>query len=312
MDPIVHPSPGMASTPGTARPRNRPAVLDPAGRTGSTTSTAPAAHAQVTAPPGVTGLLDAPIRRQPDEIHALLIGLDPVTATVALLLADAGVCLLNVSDPSPVTERDVQLGPYPRTLVGVPREYALRRMLRARWTRCVPVSAPELFCSSAIPTAVVLRGAHMTGPSREDLVLAATAEPVDTRLPSITVVTDDSYSLTWPISPWFRRPCRDCLVAAVIRTRQQATNDPSGVPAVSAGPASWLTAVTRMTTGCEIAVSLLTWCLGSAPTGFGTDHDVAPGTGPWPDGNPGQVILRRGPQRTEWAVSSDCLCSLDV
>ncbi|WP_223286289.1 hypothetical protein [Kocuria atrinae] len=89
-------------------------------------------------------------------------------------------------------------------LEGSPREYALRKLLRNRWPRCVPLSAPELFCSSVIPSAVMLRSASVTGPLPQDLTVMDLAASPDAHLPTTTVVTDGSVSLTWPLAPWYR------------------------------------------------------------------------------------------------------------
>ena len=254
---------------------------------------------------------DPSVVPQPDEVQALFVGLDAVAATVALLLADAGVCSLNLHDPSPVTQRDVHVGPYPLTLAGVPREYALRRMLLGRWARSVPVSAPELFCSSAVPTAVVLRSAWVAGTQPEDLALQSLAAPVDPQLPTCMVVSHGPFSLPWPIMPWYRRPCRDSLPAAVRFGRQrlrQAT--PPGTSGSDVEHSAAPTALTRMSTASEIAVSLLDHALNhGAWVGAGAGSSSE---GDDPDLGSGAVTLRYGLHRAELRVRTDCLCAMDV
>lgn len=239
---------------------------------------------------------------RPDEVHVLFAGLDPVAATTALLLADAGVCLINVTDPSPVTVHDAAVGPYPATLAGSPREYALRKLLRARWPRCVPLSAPELFCSSGIPTAVMLRSARVAGPLPQDLSVPALASSPDAHLPTLTVVTDGSVSLTWPMVPWYRRPCRDCLVQAVREARKLLRREPPGDPGVVATPHSpALTTLTRVVTASQLASGLLGRALESEDSS--RDDPAAEA--------PVRIDLRYGLHRAAAMSPSDCLCTLD-
>lgn len=237
---------------------------------------------------------------QPDEVHVLLAGLDPVAATTALLLADAGVCLINVSDPGPVTAQDTATGPYPPALEGSPREYALRKLLRNRWPRCVPLSAPELFCSSVIPTAVMLRSAALAGPLPGDLTEAGVSTSPDAQLPVITVVTDGSVSLTWPVDQWYRRPCRDCMVDAVRTGRTVLRHSPPGdAETVKTPRTPALTTLTRVVTASEIAVRLMARALDpgeAAPEGRGGAAEIA---------------LQYGLHRAALTPRTDCLCRLD-
>ncbi|MBD2764599.1 hypothetical protein IEE91_05195 [Kocuria sp. cx-455] len=239
---------------------------------------------------------------RPDEVHVLFAGLDPIAATTALLMADAGVCLINVTDPTPVTAHDAAAGPYPPALTGSPREYALRKLLRARWPRCVPLSAPELFCSSVIPTAVMLRSTRVAGPLPQDLSVPVLATPPDAHLPTITTVTDGSVSLTWPLLPWYRRPCRECLEAAVRDARRLLRNQPlrdHGAVATPHSPA--ITTLTRVITASQLTVGLL---------GQALDSEACPRA----DGAveaPVGLTIRHGLHRAELTPRGDCLCTLD-
>lgn len=238
----------------------------------------------------------------PDEVHVLFAGLDPIAATTALLLADAGVCLINVTDPTPVTVHDAAVGPYPAALAGSPREYALRKLLRARWPRCVPLSAPELFCSSVIPTAVMLRSAWVAGPLPQDLSVPVLATPPDAHIPTITVVTDGSVSLSWPLAPWYRRPCRECLDAAVRDARRLLRDQPPrDHEAVAAPHSPAITALTRVITASHLAVGLLAQALDSEVTSRDDGAVEAPG----------RLTIRYGLHRTALTPRGDCLCTLD-
>ena len=240
---------------------------------------------------------------QPDEVHVLFAGLDPVAATAALLLADAGVCLINVTDPGPVTARDTATGPYPPALEGSPREYALRKLLRNRWPRCVPLSAPELFCSSVIPSAVMLRSASVTGPLPQDLTVMDLAASPDAHLPTTTVVTDGSVSLTWPLAPGYRRPCRECMVNAVRDARKMLRDQPPRDPSAVATPHTpALTTLTRVITASGIAVDLL---------GQSLDPQNTDVQNTWDAESPGTITLRYGLHRSTLTPRTDCLCALD-
>lgn len=236
-----------------------------------------------------------------DEMHVLLDGLAPVAATVALLLADAGVCLLNVNDRSPVTAGDAAQGPYAPALMGVAREYAVRKLLRERWSRCVPLSAPELFCTSLVPTAVMLRTREVAGPLPRDLAGPVMIPAPDPQLPVLTVVSDGATALTWPVTPWSSRPCRECLVRTVTRARRVLREDPPvhrPPVATEHGPA--LRTVCRVATAAQVAVDLLERTL--------DPHGHAPDAGA---GDPAADIgLRYGTWRTTLPGTSDCLCSL--
>ena len=239
---------------------------------------------------------------RPDEVHVLFAGLDPVAATTALLMADAGVCLINVADPTPVTVHDAAVGPYPPALAGSPREYALRKLLRARWPRCVPLSAPELFCSSVIPTAVMLRSACVAGPLPQDLSAPVLATAPDAHLPTITVVTDGSVSLTWPLAPWYRRPCRECLEAAVRDARRLLRTQPLRDHEAVATPHSpAITTLTRVITASHLAVGLL---------GQALESEVTPRDDMAVEAR-GRLTIHHGLRRTALTPREDCLCALD-
>lgn len=258
-----------------------------------------------------------------DELHVFVNGLDPLAAWVACALVGAGVCLLNVADPQPVTRSDIALGPYPAEVEGQPRELALRGVLRRRSPRCVPLTAPELFPSVALPGAVVLNAWCVAGDLVADLA-APPAPALDPALPTLTVLTDGAGVLRWPVTSWEHRPCRECLAEAV-RSARRAARDvvPDAVgPPLPTGD-SPLAAVTRTGAAGEITALLLAAGLGlDTTTSRSTpeprpcgDIDRAPeakgprGTGPLlPE--PCGPVLRRGLLVRELPPNPRCLCSL--
>ncbi|WP_240625170.1 hypothetical protein [Kocuria tytonicola] len=260
-----------------------------------------------------------------DELHVFVNGLDPLAAWVACALVGAGVCLLDVADPQPVSRSDIARGPYPAEVEGQPRELALRGVLRRRSPRCVPLTAPELFPSAAVPGTVVLNAWSVAGDLVADLA-APSAPPLDPALATLTVAADGANVLRWPGTSWEHRPCRECLAEAVRSARRTARHvvpDTVGAPLPNGD--SPLTAVTRSCAAGEIAALLL-----AAGLGLGRDtmtahttperrpfrgDDHAPemngprGTGPLLL-EPCGPVLRRGLLVRELPPNPQCLCSL--
>ena len=240
-----------------------------------------------------------------DEVHVFVSGLDPLAAAVCLRLAEAGVCLLNIHDPAPVSVADIRHGPYPAESEGQPRELVLRRELRRRAARCVPLSAPELFPSAAVPAAVVLRAGAVAGDLVTDLV--APEDPsLEGALTSLHVVTDGASAVTWPATDWAHRPCRGCLVVAARESRRvvrRATSE--GADPVPPGASSALAAITRTVVAGEVAGQLL---------GLALEDDAAAAPSLAADGHEGHpsdaLVLRRGLARTRLAPDPGCLCAL--
>ena len=260
-----------------------------------------------------------------DELHVFVNGLDPLAAWVACALVGAGVCLLDVADPQPVTRSDIARGPYPAEVEGQPRELALRGVLRRRSPRCVPLTAPELFPSAAVPGTAVLDAWSVAGDLVADLA-APPAPPLDPALATLTVVADGANVLRWPGTSWEHRPCRECLAEAVRSARSAARDvvrDTVGPPLPNGD--SPLAAVTRSCAAGEIAALLLAAGLGLGPgttTSRSTpepwpfgDVDRAPGangprgTGP-PLPEPCGPVLRRGLLVRQLPPNPQCLCSL--
>ena len=237
-----------------------------------------------------------------DEVHVFVSGLDPLAAAVCLRLAEAGVCLLNIHDPAPVSVADIRHGPYPAESEGQPRELVLRRELRRRAARCVPLSAPELFPSAAVPAAVVLRAGAVTGDLVTDLV-EPEDPPLDGALTSLHLVTDGASAVTWPATDWAHRPCRGCLVAAARESRRVVRRAaPEGADPVPPGASSALAAITRTVVAGEVAGQLL---------GLALAGDAAAAPSLAADGHPSDMlVLRRGLARTRLAPDPGCLCAL--
>ena len=242
-----------------------------------------------------------------DEVHVLATGLGPLAAGVCLALAEAGVCLFNVQDPSPVTVADIRQGPYPAKSEAQPRDLVLRRMLRGRSPRCVPLSAPELFPAAAVGTAAVLHSWAVGDPLPAPPGALA-LQALDPHLPTLTVVSDGEHVISWPVTDWGHRPCSDCLEAAAGEARGRAgDHGPEDSQPPRPDHVSPLAAVTRAVATGEVAGSLLALALGD---------DAAPGAGlaatPAPAGAEGvhPLVLRRGLVRTALPAHPGCLCSL--
>lgn len=232
----------------------------------------------------------------------LLTGLDPFAAAVALALADTGVCLFDVNDRSPVLARDARDGPYPAETEGLPRELALRAMLRRRSPRCVPLTAPALFPSATVRGAVAVHAWSVAGDLLADLQ-EPPAPAVDGLLPTLTVVADGACVVRWPVTDWAHRPCRECVTAAVRGARAYVREHPliAAAPALSER-AQPFRRVTRTVVAGEIAGLLLSFAL---------DFDDAAGPGdPAADQGPAEPTLHHGLRRIPLPPEPGCLCSL--
>ncbi|WP_233438787.1 hypothetical protein [Kocuria varians] len=245
-----------------------------------------------------TGRSDEPTRELPstDEARVLLTGLGPLPAAVALALADAGVCLLNVTDPARVRVSDIHDGPYPAESEGLPRELALRSLLRRRSPRCAPISAPDLFPSAAVRGAVVLHGWTVAGELLDDLQ-EPPAPDVDPRMPTLTVLADGPCVLRWPLTDSAHRPCARCVADAARRARAIARGHPlvTGAPPLSER-AEPIRRVTHAVAAGEITGLVLS-------TALGLDDDAATGSHAGP-------VARHGLRRIPLPPAPDCLCSL--
>ncbi|MDO4918896.1 hypothetical protein [Kocuria sp.] len=311
-----------------------PVSLEPAAAHHSTARAGGAGPPGLAAPPDAAGAPADPLA--PDELHVFVSGLDPLAASVACALVAAGVCLVNVADPTPVSPRDIRHGPYPAEAEGQPRELALRGLLRRRAPRCVPLTAPELFPSAAMPGAVVLEAWSVAGDLVADLTVP-TPPTLDAGLPTLTVVGDGASVLRWPLTDWGHRPCAACVTHGVRAARDVARPDRAlqdcPFPVSGDSPTA---AVTRTAAVGELAALLLSLGLDPSPgRGENADHGgggcgeggaghgssgrqvqgpragevrVDPGeVGREPHGGP---VLRRGLHTWLLPANPGCLCSL--
>ncbi|MGK4216957.1 hypothetical protein [Kocuria marina] len=251
----------------------------------------------------------APSTFASDEVRVLVTGLDPTAASVALALADAGVCVLNVNDRTRVSMHDIRCGPYPEGVEGLTREYVLRGLLRRRSPRCVPLSASELFPTAVLPSAVVLRAWSVRGDLVRELSHAPTVEP-DDALPTLSIVTDGANVLRWPLTDWAHRPCPDCLLDGVRRARRIMREHPLAREAPllpEHSPA--LCSLTRTIATGEIAGAVLHQGLGLRD-GVATSAAIGAST-PWSGTEPvGGPVLYHGLTRTQLPSDPGCLCAL--
>ena len=237
-----------------------------------------------------------------DDVRVLLTGLDPLAAAVALALADAGVCLFDVNDRSRVLALDALDGPYPAQTEGLPRELAMRAMLRRRSPRCVPLTAPELFPSAAVGGAVAVHAWSVAGDLLADLREPPVPD-VDGHLPTLTVLTDGACVVRWPVTDWAHRPCRSCVTGAARHARAFVREHPlvATAPALSER-APPFRRVTRTVVAGEIAGILLSLALG---------FDDAAELGEPPAGQClAGPTLHHGLRRILLPPEPGCLCSL--
>ena len=247
----------------------------------------------------------APTAFATDDVRVLVTGLDPTAASVALALADAGLCVLNVNDRTRVNAHDIRCGPYPVGVEGLTRESVLRGLLRRRSPRCVPLSAPELFPTAVFPSAVVLRAWSVRGELARELACPESTEP-DDALPTLSIVTDGANVLQWPFTDWAHRPCTGCLLDGVRRARRISRERPLTREAPllpEHSPA--LCSFTRTAATGQIAAALLHQGLGLRPKAWS-----AVSTGSSGDESEGGPVVHHGLTRTPLVPDPGCLCAL--
>lgn len=175
-----------------------------------------AAHAPVTRLSRRTGAAD---------LHLFFLGLNPVTAAAAVILAGCGVRGFTVLDPRPATWEDAAAGAFDLPDVGRGRDYSLRQRLLAANPQALAGARPELFPGPDRPGTLVIRarntgstgGKDPTGSNDDDAALdGVTGHLAEDHL-VLDVVSVQGHppgtTMLWPVRPWYARACSPCLAA---------------------------------------------------------------------------------------------------
>lgn len=154
------------------------------------------------------------------DLQLMFLGLSPVTAAAAVLLAGCGVRGFVISDPRPVTWDDAAAGAFDLPDVGRSRDLGVRQRIRAANPNAVALSDPARFTAEDRPSSLVIRAVDLSDPDGASLDLRAAAAEgrVRERQEVLDVVVPGGHApgttMLWPVRPWYARACTDCMAKA--------------------------------------------------------------------------------------------------
>lgn len=152
------------------------------------------------------------------DVRVLLLGLSPLTAAAAVMLAGCGVRGFTVADDGWVTWADARAGSFDSTEVGLPRDLCTRRRIRAANALAAPVTWTDDVLTDARPGRVVLRASRLRAAAQEGLRLEVPGDHL--RLPDgvplvevlqLPELAGLSAAVLEQTGAWHRRPCQQCL-----------------------------------------------------------------------------------------------------
>ncbi|MDO5617146.1 hypothetical protein [Kocuria sp.] len=151
------------------------------------------------------------------QLHLLFLGLSPVTAAAAILLAGCGVRGFTVIDPRPATWSDATAGAFDLPDIGRARENGVRRRILAANPQAIASANPARFPTTAVAGALVIR-ARSTLHNDDDPRLTRVSNRLMDDHRVLDVVSLDGHppgsTILWPPRPWFARACDECLRTA--------------------------------------------------------------------------------------------------
>lgn len=170
------------------------------------------------------------------ELQLFFLGLNPVTAAAAVILAGCGVRGFTVLDPRPTTWDDAAAGAFDLPDVGRRREHSLRQRVLAANPQAVASSHPELFPGPDRPGTLVIR-ARSTVTTDDDAPLKIAAGHLAEDHLLLDVVSVEGHppgtTMLWPVRPWYARACSACLTTAA----GTSPSEPARTPRHEAWPA---------------------------------------------------------------------------
>ena len=184
-------------------------------------------------------LLGAPV----SELRVLVLGLCPITAAAAVMLAGCGVRGFTVVDDGRVTWAEARAGAFDSTEVGRCRELCTRRRIRAANAEAAPVTWTDDVLTDERPGRVVLRSSRAVSRPGGGVAVEAPGDqlPLPAAVPLVDVMSlaGGGAVLLWPERPWHRRPCPACREAAAGGAASQPGSraDPGPAANRAAGPA---------------------------------------------------------------------------
>ena len=169
------------------------------------------------------------------EIRVLLLGLSPVTAAAAVMLAGCGVRGFTVVDDGWVTWSDARAGSFDSTEVGLPRDLCTRRRIRSANALAAPVTGTDAVLTDARPGRVVLRASRLRASAQhgEQLELPADHLALPSAVPLVEVLqlpehAGLSAAVLGRVAAWRRRPCQQCLQRIAEQAGTHAAQQPGG------------------------------------------------------------------------------------
>lgn len=170
-------------------------------------------------------------RRVPtSELRIMFVGLNPVSAAAAIMVAGCGVNGFVIIDPRPTTWDDASAGAFDVPDVGLARELTVRQRIRAANPGAAPLADPRAFPSEPEPGTIVVRTRDLRYDEVEDPRLQAVTRSLSETHRMIDVVTPGGHcpgtTVLWPARPWYARACEPCLARAAgpsIPERSRAT-----------------------------------------------------------------------------------------
>lgn len=166
------------------------------------------------------------------DLQLLFLGVNPVTAAAAIILAGCGVRGFTVLDPRPVTWDDAAAGAYDLPDVGRSRDHSLRQRLLAANPQALAGGRAELFPGPDRPGTLVIRARStgITDPTDDDAPLAAAASHLAEDHLVLDVISVEGHppgtTMVWPVRPWYARACSECVRAAAGTSPREPARTP--------------------------------------------------------------------------------------
>lgn len=161
-------------------------------------------------------------RTRAADLRLLFLGLSPVAAATAMILAGSGVRSFTILDPTEVTWEDAYAGAYDLPDIGAARDHKLRQRLLAANPQAVASSHPSTFPAPTCPGTLIIRSRSST----EDCAQAPIT-PYENHL-LLDLITAQEHppgsALLWPVRPWYARACQQCIRTALEVVTPQETS----------------------------------------------------------------------------------------
>lgn len=165
------------------------------------------------------------------DVRVLLLGLSPLSAAAAVMLAGCGVRGFTVVDDGWVTWADARAGSFDSTEVGLPRDLCTRRRIRAANALAAPVTWTDDVLTDARPGRVVLRSSRLRADAQRGPGLEAPGDhlalPPEVPLVEVLQLPERrglGAAVLERVGAWHRRPCQQCLERIAVQADQRSAS----------------------------------------------------------------------------------------